>query len=80
MQDKEETPLGDTEKRKRWWPWVLGLLVLAAFCDDDNDDRPRQYCYDIKSGERRCFAEPLPEDQFCYLSADGKVRCYDQPL
>lgn len=65
-------------KRRRKWPWVIGLLVLLGVCDDD-DDGPRRYCYTFSSGERLCFAEPLPEGKYCYLGADKAVRCYDQP-
>ena len=64
--------------KRSWWNWALGLLLLAAFCDDDDDRRSRN-CYEFGNGETRCFADPLPEGKFCYIDTVTTVRCYDQP-
>jgi len=69
-----DPPYDPKPQKRRWWPWVIGFLLLLAFCDDD-DDRPRQYCYEFSNGETRCFAQPLPEDQRCYIVDETSVRC-----
>jgi len=64
----------------RWRRWAIGLFLLAAFCGDSDNDKPRMYCYDFASGKNLCFKKPLPEDKYCYAQKDDSVLCYDKPL
>jgi hypothetical protein len=76
--DHPELSEDDKPKKRRWWLWALGLLLLVAFCDGD-DDGPRRFCYDFSNGEHLCFDNPLPADQYCYIEEANTVRCYDEP-
>lgn len=61
------------------WKWLIGVLVLLAICDDD-DDGANRHCYEFGNGRTLCFPDALPKDKFCYAGPDDFVRCYDKPL
>lgn len=81
MNTRDEQEANATEatnpEKKKWWPWVVGILFLLVFCDDDKK-RDKRYCYTFGEDRRICFPKPLPEKKDCYLESDDQVRCYDR--
>ncbi|KAF0112819.1 MAG: hypothetical protein FD150_2248 [Rhodobacteraceae bacterium] len=60
------------------WKWIVGVPLLLAVCDDD-DDSPDSDCYDFGNRGALCVKEPLPADAYCYAETGDSVQCHDQP-